>query len=324
MGILEGIRRALNIGGCEITVQAQAVYPQGGSVDGVVTLKGGSVDQSVTHVIIELEEFWTETRSSGKSSRRVKVAKTMDSAVLRRNLTIVPGGALNLPFSLKLPPNSRLSNSSMGWRLRVDLNVPMAVNPTKTVQLNIGPAEEFQAIVKACDNRIGFVEKSDSWRWSKDQITTVRMLPVGVMKDDFDHIDFKFRQSNGASAVAGKISFNLQEKSFTDYLKALFMMDRIEESIVFYRNQLFNEDGSINCEEIAGIVASKIDRIAKARNPFHTPDAHRPATPKDTQAQTASVSPPPQKTVTDPEAKPHPSQPQKRTMKEIDPKNIDF
>ena len=310
MSILDGIKRAFNIGGCAISVQTAAhSFPQGGAVDGVVSLTGGEVDQTADVLVVELDEYWTETRSTGKSSRRVTVNQTRDSAILRRDLTILPGGELTLPFSLKLPNNSRLSTSSTGWKIKVTMDIPMAIDPGKTVVLNVRPAEAFRAIVKTCEERLGFTEKDNSWKWSKELTTSVRLLPMNILKEDFDYLEFKLTQSGPAHAVTGRIVFNLQEKSFTDYLKALLMMDRIEKPIRLTRSQLFHDDGSINGAEIEAVVRPMIEDIVNSRQQFSEAPTPKPVAKKPAPQQTA-----PKKTA---------PAPVKKTMKEIDPKMID-
>jgi hypothetical protein len=68
MGFLDDVKRAFNIGGCKLTINTNGLsFPQGTPVEGTVHLERGGLDQTCSLMSIELEEFWTESRGSGKN-----------------------------------------------------------------------------------------------------------------------------------------------------------------------------------------------------------------------------------------------------------------
>lgn len=300
MGLLDGLKRTLNIGGCMLTIRTdRSPHPQGATVQGEVSVRGGSMDQSAQSLKILLEEFWTESRGSGKNRHTETVYRTRDSLTLHEKLTILPGGELSCPFTLTLPLNSRLSTSTTGWRLKAVMDIPKAVDPATTLILKVAEAPELRAIADACEQRIDFTEKPKSWRWAKDGSTTFRMLPSEAMKADFDHLDFNLTLVNRCGSVNGRIIFNLQEKCFKDYLKAIVGKDRVTKAIELTRAQIFLPDGNVNADEIGKQVGPMIAEIIAMRQQQLYPQA--------TERKTSSASPAGKKS----------------TVKEFDPKSLD-
>jgi len=269
MGLLDGVKRVFNIGGCRLTMAASSPsYPQGSPVGGKISIEGGELDQNCDSLCVELEEFWTESRGSGKNSRRVTVFRTRERQVLGTDLSILPGDRSSYEFSLKLPENSRLSTSSAGWRLKASLEIPGAIDPCTKLNLKVTGATEFKAVAAACGEVFQMREKDNSWKWDDSRYTSFRMLPSGEMIREFDYVAFSLRQVEGAGGVSGKMIFNLQEKSFKDYLKAMLFMDRIERPLILERDQLFCGDGTVNSAAIRGIIEPAIREITESRNQY--------------------------------------------------------
>ena len=269
MGFLDDVKRAFNIGGCRLTINTNSQFhPQGSLVEGEIHLEGGGLDQTCSLMCVELEEFWTESRGSGKNRSRVTVYRTREREVLGRNISILPGDRSSYQFSLKLPANSRLSTSTTGWRLKVSLDIPGAIDPCSTLSLKVTGAGEFKAISAACSEMFQMREKENSWKWGDMQSTYFRMLPSNELGREFDYIAFSLRQVEGTGGVHGKIIFNLQEKSFKDYLKAMLFMDRIEKPLALGREQLFCDDGTVKSLAVRDAIEPMIREIVKSRNQY--------------------------------------------------------
>ena len=334
MGLFESIMRGLNIGGCNISVHTdKQAYQQGTQISGKVIVKGGKIPQAGNAIFIELEEFWTEQRrdgigshtgsgvhiGSGRGSQTVTVYKVRDAEAFK-DFSITPGEEQNFDFNLNLPLNSRLSTSSTGWNIKVTIDIPNAVDPACRARLNIIPAVEFIAIATACEE-IQFTLKPKSWKWAKDSKTYFRLLPSEEMNKEFDYIAFNLYQLASTGGVTGTILFNLQEKSFMDYLKAMFLQDRIEKPFSLRREQIFLEDGAINCEGIINVIKPSMDQIIKSRNEYDgkTPGSPKPEAPS---RPSAPVTPGKKDFAGNDLAKSQSKQ--KRTPeKEFDPKKLD-
>lgn len=291
MGLLDAVKRAFNIGGCRLTINSnKSFYPQGSLVEGEVRLEGGGLDQRCNLMCIELEEFWKETRGSGEDRKKVTIFRTRGRKVLGQDISILPGDSSTYEFSLKLPINSRLSTSTTGWRLKVSLDIPSLINPCgisssgfsfkvnldipnligpcSILNLKVTGAEEFKAVSTACSEIFQLREKDKSWRWDVSQSTSFRMLPFEEMRREFDYIDFSLKQVEDTGGVCGRIIFNLQEKYFMDYLKAMLFMDRVEKPLALSGEQLFCADGTVNRIAIRNVIEPLIREIVESRNQY--------------------------------------------------------
>lgn len=307
MGLLDTVKRAFNIGGCKLTIKPDSLsYPQASSVEGEIRLEGGGLDQTCNSMRIELEEYWTETRGSGKSRKRVTVYRTRDSQLLGRNISILPGERSAYEFRLKLPANSRLSTSASGWRLKVSLDIPGTIDPSSILNLNVTGASEFKALSTACVELYQMREKENSWKWDDSRNTSFRMLPSEEMGRELDYIAFSLHQIENTGGVQGKIIFNLQEKSLKDYLKAMFFMDRMEKPLVLERDQLFCVDGTVNHLAIRDMIDPMIREIAEARSQYGR-SLEQEIAPEETVRKMP----------------PKPAIPIKKTQKEFDPRKLD-
>ncbi len=307
MGLLDTVMRAFNIGGCKLMIKTKSPFqPQSSLVEGEIHIEGGGLDQTCNSMCIELEEFWTESRGSGKNRSRVTVFRTRERQSLGRNLSILPGDISSYEFSLKLPANSRLSTSSTGWRLKVSLDIPGAIDPCSTLKLNVTGAAEFKAISAACCEIFQMREKENSWKWDDSMYTYFRLLPSEEMRREFDYVSFCLHQIENTGGVSGKIVFNLQEKSFKDYLKAMLFMDRIEKSLVLTADQIFLPDGTVNRIAMQNIIEPMILSISESRNQYG----------KTNQTEIAGM-------VEFSRKPPKPAAPTKKTQKEFDPRKLD-
>ncbi len=319
MGIIDKLKRSLNIGGCGIEVLfSRPDFPQGTAVKGKIVLKGGSIEQKADSLDIELVEFWTVKR--GKHSY---TEYRSHGHISYKDVDASPGTEQEFGFSFNLPSNARLTGAGSqkeGWMLKVALDVPNAIDPTCTRRVRVSPAEEFMAVAQACE-ALGFSLDPKSFRWNKTDFSTrFRMIPSDVMKLEFDYMEFVLLQQGSrkkTSWINGKIIFNLQEKSFKDYLKAVFMMDRVVVDVRFGIEQIFLADGSVNTAEIVNNIKPHMDKIIESRNEYLE------KTPQESAAGTSG------KGASKPKAAPKaPEKPEKKTpqreLKEMDPKRLDY
>ena len=134
MGFLESVKRTFNIAGTEICVQTEdEVYSQRDVVTGTVLVEGGQYDQEVQSIRLELMEFWTEVRSTGKSTTTVTVYKKHITVELAGAITIERDSEHGYAFEVRLPRNARISTKGAGWLLKVQLDIPKAIDPSGQV-----------------------------------------------------------------------------------------------------------------------------------------------------------------------------------------------
>lgn len=266
MGFLESVKRTFNIAGAEIAVVTEdEVYSQFDRVAGSVCIKGGEYEQSGRGIKLELKEFWTETRSTGKTTTTVTVYKVHEVVALAEQFSLRPRSEQSYPFDVALPRNARISTRSTGWCLVVSLDIPGAKDPTGRVKLSVDPAEEFLAIVEACEFELGFQENRKRRCWKRSTGgTCFRLLPPHLLKPELDYLQLELFQAEDGG-VSGTLTFDLQEKSLGDYFKAIFNRDQVRKPIQLSRSQLFTGDDQANTKTISKVVGECLELVISER-----------------------------------------------------------
>ena len=266
MGILEGLKRTFNIAGSKITVVLEdEIYSQFDLIRGEVVVTAPEYKLAGNAINLELKEFWTETRSTGKTTTTVTVHKTHVEVALQGVFDFEPGSQHRFPFEVGLPENCRISTSHTGWCLVVTMDIPKAIDPTERVVLNVQPAEEFLAIIEVCEESLRFQERQKSRHWNpRSSRTYFRLLPPEVLKSELDYLAFEMSQAEDGS-VEGDLIFNLQEKSIVDYFKAIIRKDRIRRHFHLTSSQLYAQDGSVSSEDITVVIGGSLKEVIEAR-----------------------------------------------------------
>jgi len=266
MGVFEGLKRTLNIAGSNITIVTKDdIYSQFDLINGEVIIAAPQYERAGRLIKLELKEFWTERRSTGKSTTTVTVYKTHAELTLEREFHFRPGTEHRFPFEVQLPMNCRVSIGKTGWCLAVTMEIPKAIDPKGKIVLKIQPAEEFLSIVEVCEENMQFQEETRFRRWSQKSSTTYfRLLPPEVLKSELDYLALELLQ-NEEGGVDGHLIFNLQEKTVFDYFKAMLGKDRIRKRIQLGASELFLPDGRTNDRDIAKVIAAELKAVIGER-----------------------------------------------------------
>jgi hypothetical protein len=262
VGILEGLKRTFNVAGAKITVVLEdEIYSQFDVIRGKVVVTAPDYKLAGNAISLELKEFWTETRSTGKTTTTVTVHKTRVEVALQGTIDFEPGSQHSFSFEVGLPKNCRISTSNTGWRLVVTMDIPNAIDATEGVVLEVQPAEEFLAIIEVCEENLRFQERRKSRRWNPDSRTAYfRLLPPEMLKSELDYLAFDMSQAEDGS-VEGDLIFNLQEKSIADYFKAIVGKDKIRKHFHLAPSQIYARDGSVSSEDISAVIGRTLKEV---------------------------------------------------------------
>ena len=266
MGILEGLKQTLNIAGSTIIVVTEnQIYSQFDVIRGEVLITAPEYKQAGHSIKLELVEFWTEVRSTGKTTTVVPVYKTHAAVVLQGSFDFEPRSQHRFPFEVKLPRNCRISTESTGWCLAVSMEIPRAIDPTERAVLEVQPAETLLALIAACEESLGFQErqKSRQWNASSSQIY-FRLMPPEELTSEFDYLAFEMAQADD-EGVEGELIFNLQEKSMVDYFKAIIGKDKIRRPFHLSSSQLYAQDGRVNSGALAVFIGGLLKEVIDQR-----------------------------------------------------------
>jgi len=266
MGIVSGFRHTFNIGGSEIEVTTvDDVHSQADRVVGEVAIRGGEYEQRGQAIRLHLTEFWTETRTTGKTTTTVTVTKTAETVALSGEFAIQPRSEQFYPFEVKLPLNCRISTRSTGWYLQVEMVIPKAVDPKGKATLDVQPAEEFLAVVETCEAQLRFSELPKKRRWSsKTRVASFRLTPPEVLKAELDYLRLDMLLQPDGSVLVDLI-FDLQEKSVSDYFKAMFGRDKVTRTITLSLAQVFVSEAEVNSAAISEALARSLQEVIESR-----------------------------------------------------------
>ncbi len=266
MGILEGLKRTLNIAGSKIIVVTEdQIYSQFDLIRGEVLVTAPEYKQAGHSIKLALTEFWTEVRSTGKTTTTVTVHKTHAEVPLQGIFDFEPRSQHRFPFEVELPRNCRISTENTGWCLAVSMEIPKAIDPTERVVLEVQPAEEFLAIIEVCEESLRFQERQKSRQWNtRSSKTYFRLMPPEVLKSELDYLAFEISQAEDGS-VEGDLIFNLQEKSIADYFKAIIGKDKIRRHFHLASSQLYSQDGRVSSGDIAEFIRGLLKEVIDQR-----------------------------------------------------------
>lgn len=259
MSALEQLLAAVGVGATQLTLALDAgVWPRGARITGSVLLEGGAVDQQIKSLAVRLEEYI----SHGKSSEW----KRRDEEILACPRDSHPGMRAQIPFSLRVPEDARLSQShvshvSQVWRVSVEADILWAVNPRASLPVTVVPHYEVTAVQRALEKR-GF-EKTGVYldfamRESPDTVVAYYRAPA-ALREQIDGASLHLRV-HGAH-VFGRLILNLHQHSVGEHLLALVGGDREEHGFELLRSELLNQKGGPRSE---GAGAMLDDMLAQA------------------------------------------------------------
>ncbi len=257
MSILDGIKRIFNISGAEIKVITENnVFFQSDLIVGEVIILSPEYELTGNSIKLELREFWIEHPIPGKGRLPIREYKTRSDIVLDQSFVFEPNTEHRYPFEIRLPMNCRLTASGGGWCLVITLDIPNAVDPSKSFDIPVQPAKEFIALITYFENIKNFYEDKLSRHWSQwSSKTNFRLQPSKSKSSDMDYISFELLQTKNGG-VRGGIKINLEEKTISDYFKSFIGRNKIESKFELSATQLFLPDGSVNEKEILNAIVN--------------------------------------------------------------------
>ncbi len=276
MGILEGLKRTLNIAGAKIIVALENnKISQSDLIKGGVVVTAPEYRLSGSSIKIELQEFYTDKEERQKlwipgqrdtpAILEVTINKTHAEVGLLGAFDFEPKSEHRFPFEVRVPRNCRIStaNTKTGWQLAVTMDIPKAKDPEIKVLLKIQPAKAFLAIVKVCEEKLGFQLKSTNW-YSRTSRTYFHLSPLEALRPELDSLQVGMGQEEGGD-VEGVLTFNLKEKSIGDYFKAFMGKDLIKRNFRLAISQIFSNDGNVNRGEIAKVIGDAVREVTGQR-----------------------------------------------------------
>ena len=266
-----GLKRELHVSGYDVTLEVDdEVLTQGDTVRGRVTVAAGRDPGVVT---VRMQEFWPRTEGADggalttRTSRRTVQEEVLTTfsptRIVRRYATAfqVEEGRV-YPFEVQLPRNARLSTPRAGWQLVVSIVTEHAAYPqAERVRLNVGLAEEVEAVLDVWVSRLKFAEESERRRWCSERVsTTFRLLPPKVLEPALDAVVLELQQDD-AGGVLGAITFDRAERGVADYFKALLDRDKVTRKVALSSQELYGRDLAFRDDDVARAFGNLLNEI---------------------------------------------------------------
>lgn len=253
---------------------AKSGYCQSEEITGEVRISAPGHALGGEAVILELREYWTETRLKEEynyrsdSFRKSGVIKT-ESCVLSANtlsgpFSLEPRTVRAFPFKIRLPRNCRFTMRTSGMRLAAAVKGPDADIPAVTRKISVLPAKEFLAILKTFEENMGFKENKRHRVWepkflwnTQSPSTYFRLTPPLPMNLRVKHVGLDLLQSEGFG-VKGNLLIKPRKKSVYDIVKGALSLNISRKPFFLNPSQVLLPDGRPNRKAIVATIGSLI------------------------------------------------------------------
>ena len=152
MSFFNKVFASVGIGAAEVDTKLEKdTYMPGETVQGVVAIKGGKIDQQIDEIYLALNT--TYLRESDE--RKYSVTATIDRFRLTTPFTIRAKENKDIPFSFQLPYDTPLSIGRSKVWVTTGLDIKGAVDPSDQDYLKVVPNPLMSAVFETVD-QLGF------------------------------------------------------------------------------------------------------------------------------------------------------------------------
>lgn len=182
------------IGAAQVNTRLQhPTLAPGETVSGVVEIRGGSVAQSISDLVLTIEtDYKREVNDSTVWQTFVLAQQRLSEA-----FEVQPGATLTFPFALPLPLTTPLTIGQQQVRLRTRLAVPNAVDPNDTDTLVVQPHPIMQQVFQALET-LGFRLSKAECGYSRSArgplpfVQEFELRPVTGYRHDIEEVEMIF------------------------------------------------------------------------------------------------------------------------------------
>jgi sporulation-control protein len=152
MSFFNKVFASVGIGSAAVDTKLQKdTYMPGETVNGVVEIKGGKVEQQVDEIYLTLNTTYLKE----SDDKKYTVTASIDRFRLTTPFTVRPNEQKDIPFSFQLPFDTPLSIGRSKIWVTTGLDIKGGVDPSDKDYLKVVPNQLMSAVFKAIDN-LGF------------------------------------------------------------------------------------------------------------------------------------------------------------------------
>ena len=152
MSVFNRVLASIGIGSAVVdTIIEEKEFVPGSEIKGVVTIRGGNVEQEVDSIYLSLKTFIIVTHDDKKVRRDVELKQIR----LTDSVLILPDETKELPFSIHIPYCTPISlQSNLVW-LQTVLDIKNAIDPKDTDYIQVKPNKLMSSLLDTVQS-LGF------------------------------------------------------------------------------------------------------------------------------------------------------------------------
>lgn len=250
MGFFKNMGAKMGVGGIKIQLNIPSTQlRQNSIVEGTIAIQGGTVQQQVNSLVVELAKHWeTQTDSDQEDSFGAGIMDSSSTSssfstgntttthhrqvLLSQNVaggfSVAPSQALEQKFQLQIPPNMELAGSSASEELKLEAfaKISAARDATSEVVVQIIESENTSKLRSTL--RTKYTESSSVGSVSRGNETAIVISynPPEELKDKIDKI--RIQCLNVPEGLDVILVLDTQEHGLKDMFKAIAGKDKVE------------------------------------------------------------------------------------------------
>ncbi|WP_242653731.1 sporulation protein [Thermincola potens] len=182
--MLKKLLASVGIGSAKVDLEIPNPQVElGGILEGVVKIKGGSVEQEIEKIYINL----VLNSKYGSGDETKPVSRTVGTVKVTDKLTLAPGQEKTIPVNFEIPLDIPISKGRTRYYLKTGLDIEQALDPTDLDDIKILPNKYMKMLFDAV-SALGFREKHNSGDYN-GRYQEFEYRPTSFMARELDEIE---------------------------------------------------------------------------------------------------------------------------------------
>ncbi len=153
MGILGNLGASLGIGAMSVRITAPSRICAGETIEGVIQISGGKVDQQASGLSVALQLCWETEDDEGRKQTR---HSTLIEQRLAFSLLVAADSLHEIAFSLTLPAALAVAPKDHWHAVSASVDIPSAIDAGGASTIRVYPARPMGALLQALTDELGW------------------------------------------------------------------------------------------------------------------------------------------------------------------------
>lgn len=199
MSFLKEVGAAIGLGNLDVTVDCNRECHHGEQVQGVATITGGKVPQSVQGLGLSLSLRW-EVRDK-ENNRDVAQQDVLHRRSMPAQIQVLPGSSHRVPFALDIPVGVKLAGAGDWHTVDVTADIPGGVDVTGSCRVFLWPIRPIADTLRALVSATGWSLNSFQSRKARAGFVRAIFLPSPAVAARFDRMNIELALEQGRMRV---------------------------------------------------------------------------------------------------------------------------